>query len=162
MIFITVGTQKFQFNRLLKEIDKLIEEGFIIAENVFAQTGSSTYIPQNYSFKAFLTKEELNKQIEANDLIITHAGTGSIINSIKSRKKVIGIPRDAKFGEHVDNHQYEIVEQFENSSMIMAVKNIEELKSAIRDSENFEFKKYLSNSEKFNETLIEILNRWKK
>ena len=40
MIFVTLGSQKFQFNRILIEIDKLIEDKYI-TENVFAQTGYS-------------------------------------------------------------------------------------------------------------------------
>ena len=48
MIFVTLGSQKFQFNRLLIEIDRLIEEGKI-TEKVFAQTGYSDYKPKNYN-----------------------------------------------------------------------------------------------------------------
>lgn len=47
MIFITLGSQKFQFDRLLKAVDELIERG-IIQDEVFAQTGYSTYVPNNY------------------------------------------------------------------------------------------------------------------
>ena len=46
MIFVTVGTQKFQFDRLLKEIDSLIASKYI-KEKVFIQRGNSTYLPQN-------------------------------------------------------------------------------------------------------------------
>ena len=49
MIFITLGSQKFQFNRLLEEVDKLIEQG-IITEEVFAQIGYSDYKPKNYKY----------------------------------------------------------------------------------------------------------------
>ena len=52
MVFITLGSQKFQFNRLLKKIDKLLEEK-IIKDNVFAQIGYSDYSPLNYEFKQF-------------------------------------------------------------------------------------------------------------
>lgn len=160
LIFVTVGTQKFQFNRLLKEIDSLVEEGIISSENVFAQIGSSTYIPQRYTHKAFLTKEELNNHIKSSHLVITHGGTGSIINSLKSHKKVIGIPRDAKFGEHVDNHQYEIIDQFKNSSMIMSITDVKDLRKALIESETFKFKEYHSNSEKFNEAIQRYINEW--
>ena len=46
MIFVTLGSQKFQFNRLLRKIDDLVEEG-VITEEVFAQTGASDYLPRN-------------------------------------------------------------------------------------------------------------------
>ena len=48
MIFITLGSQKFQFNRLLKEIDRLIETG-VIKDEVFAQIGYSDYQPKHFS-----------------------------------------------------------------------------------------------------------------
>ena len=44
MIFVTTGSQKFQFNRLLQKIDLLIEEG-MISVVVFAQIGVSDYQP---------------------------------------------------------------------------------------------------------------------
>ena len=49
-IFITLGSQKFQFNRLLKAVDELCEKGTIDAEDVFAQIGYSDYIPKNFSY----------------------------------------------------------------------------------------------------------------
>lgn len=48
MIFITLGSQKFQFDRLLKEVDKLVGEQFINQE-VFAQIGYSKYKPKNFA-----------------------------------------------------------------------------------------------------------------
>ena len=46
MVFITLGSQKFQFNRLLRAVDELIEKK-VIQEDVFAQTGYSDYEPKN-------------------------------------------------------------------------------------------------------------------
>lgn len=50
-IFITLGSQKFQFNRLLIAVDKLCEKKVISGEDVFAQTGYSDYVPRNYRCK---------------------------------------------------------------------------------------------------------------
>lgn len=52
MIFITLGSQKFQFNRLLKALDDLVEEG-AIQEEVFAQIGYSDYNLEIMSLKNF-------------------------------------------------------------------------------------------------------------
>ena len=117
MIFVTVGSQKFQFNRLLKEIDELIENK-VINEEVFAQIGVSDYKPQNYKYKEFVTQDEFNKYLDEARLIITHAGTGVIVNAIKKGKKVIGIPRLSKFGEHVDDHQIQLLNEFANMNLI--------------------------------------------
>ena len=56
MIFVTLGSQKFQFNRLLKAID-----GLEVEEEIFAQIGYSDYIPVNYSYKTFLDRNEFNE-----------------------------------------------------------------------------------------------------
>lgn len=60
-IFITLGSQKFQFNRLLKAVDELCERGTIEAEDVFAQIGYSDYLPKNFSYKKFLDPPLMEK-----------------------------------------------------------------------------------------------------
>ena len=57
MIFITLGSQKFQFNRVLIKIDELVEKG-LLKEQVFAQIGYSDYKPKFYEYKDFLDREE--------------------------------------------------------------------------------------------------------
>jgi len=146
LIFVTVGSQKFQFNRLLQEIDRLIENKKITSNQVFAQTGYSTYEPQFYSYKKFLDKEEFLDAIEQSEIIVTHGGTGSIINGVKKEKKVIGVPRTVQYGEHVDNHQFEIIEQFTNSDMIYGIFDLRELEVAIKKVRDMKFRKYESNT----------------
>ena len=147
MIFITVGSQKFQFNRLLREIDNLIEKK-VIVEEVFAQIGYSDYIPKNYKFKKFLDKDEFNNFIDSSRIIITHGGTGSIISALKKSKKVIAIPRLSKYGEHVDDHQIQIVSQFEKIGFLKGISDISEVSVAISEVHNMEFKSYISNTKK--------------
>ena len=92
MIFVTLGSQKFQFNRLLIEIDRLVEEGKI-TEEVFAQTGYSDYEPKNYEYKNFLDRDEFSDIMGKCDKVITHGGTGAIIGAVKKEKKVIAVSR---------------------------------------------------------------------
>lgn len=146
MIFVVLGTQKFQFNRLLKEIDKLIDNG-TIKEEVFAQIGNSTYEPLNFNYSRFIEKDEYDKYLEESRLVICHGGTGAIINSINKHKKVIAIARLSKFKEHVDDHQKEIISQFHKSNYIMAIESIEELGNAIKDIDNKKFDEFISNTD---------------
>ena len=71
MIFVSLGTQIFQMNRLLKELDRLVEIGEI-KEPIFAQIGKSDYKPQHFIYKEFLTPEEYQEKVNAVDMIITH------------------------------------------------------------------------------------------
>ena len=111
MIFITLGSQKFQFNRLLEQIDLLIEKG-VIKEDVLAQTGASDYKPKHFNYKDFMTQDEFRENMSKSNFVITHAGTGAIITALKFDKKVIAIPRLARFGEHVDDHQIQLIDEF--------------------------------------------------
>lgn len=146
MIFVTLGSQKFQFNRLLKEIDKLVQERKIV-EEVFAQTGYSDYEPKNYKYKNFLDRDEFSSLMSKCDKVITHGGTGAIIGAVKKRKKVIVVPRLKKFEEHVDDHQLQITNEFEKLKFIKSSKDIGELEVLLNNIDEFEFKEYKSNTE---------------
>lgn len=156
MIFVTVGSQKFQFNRLLKEIDRLIEIGEI-KEEVFAQIGYSDYVPKNYKYKKFLNRDEFLIVMKKCDKVITHGGTGAIISAVKNLKKVIAIPRSSSYKEHVDEHQFQIVKEFEKTNIIMAIYTIDDLGNAIKKLENKTFNKYESNTQKIEESILEFI-----
>ena len=146
MIFVTLGSQKFQFNRLLKAVDQLIDEG-IVTEDVFAQTGYSDYQPRNFQHQPFLDREAFAEKMGQADIVITHGGTGAIIGAVKKGKKVIAVPRLAKYGEHVDDHQLQLIEQFRELNLICSCSNIEDLGSAIARARETLFAKYVSNTE---------------
>ncbi len=152
MIFVTLGSQKFPFNRLLKRVDALIEEG-IIQDEVFAQTGVSDYIPQHYAYKTFLDRDEFAAMTDKCDVFITHGGTGAIIGALKKGKKVIAVPRLAKYGEHVDDHQLQLIEQFEELGSIAACYDLENLGEAYEQVQWMEVAPYYSNTERIIESI---------
>ena len=156
MIFVTVGSQKFQFNRLLKKIDELIESGDI-KEEVFAQIGVSDYTPKNYNYKDFVTQDEFKEYMDKADLIITHAGTGAIVTALKKNKKVIAIPRLSEYGEHVDNHQIQLIDEFKEMNFIEPVYNIEELKNALSVVYEKKYNKYISNTKRILTNIEEFI-----
>ena len=146
MVFVTLGSQKFQFNRLLKEIDLLIEKG-IIKEKVFAQIGASDYKPEHFDYKDFITQDEFKDYMKDASYVITHAGTGAIITALKSDKNVIAVPRLAQYGEHVDDHQIQLIDEFKELNFIEPVYEIEELENAIKNIDSKKYNKYVSNTE---------------
>lgn len=147
MIFVTLGSQKFQFDRLLRKLDELIESG-VITQPVFAQTGHSDYTPKHFEAAAFLDREAFAANMAKADLIITHAGTGAIIGGVKAGKKVIAVPRLSQYGEHVDDHQLQIVEQFAQMDLIQPCYHTEDLPQALEQAKNRDFLPYISNTEK--------------
>lgn len=157
MIFVTVGSQKFQFNRLLKAIDDLIEQR-IITEEVFAQTGYSDYQPRNYASKAFLDREEFVAMEAEAELVITHGGTGAIVGAVKQGKKVIAVPRLSKYGEHVDDHQLQLIAEFQEQNLICGLQECAELGEMIRFVKKHQFCPYHSDTQTIVDSIDQFLS----
>jgi UDP-N-acetylglucosamine transferase subunit ALG13 len=138
---VTVGTQRFQFDRLFQELDCLVEQK-VITEPIIAQVGYSNYKPKYYTSSILVSAEEMDQYIEKSNLIITHSGTSSIIKCLKMDKKVIVVPRQKEYGEHVDDHQLEIAKLFDQKGLIEPVYNIKDLKVAIEAVKEKEYGKY--------------------
>ena len=156
MVFVTLGSQKFQFNRLLKKIDELITQG-IIKEKVFAQIGASDYQPKNYSFERFLDRDAFSQKISECNVVITHGGTGVIIGAVKKGKKVIAVPRLAQYDEHVDDHQLQLLHQFDELGIILACYDLEEIGAMYQSLEHIELKPYKSNTDAIVSSIDEFI-----
>lgn len=145
MIFVCLGSREYQFNRLLKKIDDLIVEG-IINEDVFAQIGQSNYIPVKYQYKQFLNPDEFQSYINKARIVISHGGTGALINSLKKGKKVIAVPRLSKFKEHTDDHQLQIIDVLVQNDYIVSdnTENLDKLKYYLLNDSMIPVKMYIS------------------
>lgn len=133
LIFVCLGSQQYPFDRLLKELDQLKNSGEI-REDIFAQIGSSHYVPQSYYWERFITQEVYEKKLDEASLVISHGGTGAIVKALKKGKKVIAVPRRAKYGEHADDHQFQIVDFLYENGYVYKVVEMSELKKAIEEA----------------------------
>lgn len=158
-IFITLGSQKFQFNRLLIAVDKLCEKKIACGEDVFAQIGYSDYVPKNYSYNNFLDREEFSVEMGKADIVITHGGTGAIISAVKKGKKVIAVPRRAKYGEHVDDHQLQLVGQFKELDLICECDDVDKIGEALEIVKRSTYKSYVSNTKRIIDSISYFIER---
>jgi len=133
LILVMTGTHNQGFDRLVKAAD---EFGKNFKEKFFIQTGNSEMKPENCEWKKFLTPSELQKKISESSLVITHAGAGSIINSLKNGKKTVVVPREKKFKEHVNDHQIELAEALDKEKKVLICRNLENLGKKINESKN--------------------------
>lgn len=156
MIFVAVGTQKFPFNRLLKGIDDLIEQGRLEGD-IFAQIGHSDYVPRNYKYKDFLSKDDFASCISNCDVLITHSGVATIITGMKLGKPVVVVPRFASYGEHVDDHQLQIAESFSDKNLVLMCKNMDNLDEIVQEARTHTFSRYVSQKERMVKTIRDYL-----
>lgn len=158
MILVLLGTQNNSFHRLLEEIEKNIKDG-TIKEEVVVQAGYTKFESKNMKIFDLISKEQLEELQSQADLIITHGGVGSIITSIRKGKKVIAVPRIHQYGEHVNNHQIEIIENFNEQQYIIGIEKVEDLKQAIIKSKDFKPKKYKINNGLMLKTIEEYIDK---
>lgn len=118
MIFVTVGSRNYPFDRLFKKLDALYEEG-VLTDSMFAQTGTSTYKPKYYEYKNFISPDEFLEKIEIANIVVTHGASGSIMKALNAGKKVIAVTRLEKYGEHINDHQIQNNEAFSSNRYIM-------------------------------------------
>ena len=118
MIFVTVGTQPNGFLRCLKEVELLIEK-YNITEEVVAQIGNTDFETDKFRTVRFTGENEFKEYIKNASVVITHAGSGAIFNSIKAGKKVIAMARLHDFNEMADNHQTELVKKLSEGGYII-------------------------------------------
>ena len=85
--------------------------------------------------------------IQRADIVITHGGTGAIIGAVKRGKKVIAVPRLARFGEHVDNHQLQIIRSFAELELILPCEDPSLLPQKLKDINEMNFRAYKSNTQ---------------
>lgn len=154
MFFLTVGTQKFQFNRLLSELDNYIANS---SETAFGQIGYSNYRPRNFPYKEFLSAKEFEYYLSNCEVVITHSGVATIIKALKFHKPVIVIPRLKKYGEHVDNHQNQIAEMFSERNLVLWGKDGDKIEDLIIRARNTKFEEFVSNQNEFVNTIENYL-----
>ena len=158
LILVTLGTNDKTFVRLIKEVEKLIQEG-VITEEVVIQAGYTKYQSDKMEIFDLIPMEKFEELISNCRLLITHGGVGSIITGLKNSKKVIAVPRLEKYGEHVNDHQLQIIRNFKNAGYIMGVSDVEELRSAIEMVVSFQPKTYESNTARMVELVRELIER---
>ncbi len=157
MILVLLGTFPLQFQRPLIELEKLLKDG-IISDKVIVQNGHTKFESKFMTFRPFMSLEELLSYYAEADLIITQGGTGSILKGFKANKKIIAIARLAKNEESVDDHQLELVNEFESRNYLIGWHEGDKLQDLIHKAENFKPVPYKSSNESIVNYLIEYID----
>jgi beta-1,4-N-acetylglucosaminyltransferase len=129
-VFVTVGSTKFEKlvdHVLADEILELLSRlGF---DQIIMQVGNGqhknenltdrgpnmfqTKFKQNVSFYNY--KTSIVDDLKAADLVISHAGAGSIIESLEQNKLVIVVVNETL----MDNHQYELAQKMQSEHFLV-------------------------------------------
>lgn len=109
MILVALGTHQQPFERLLA-----LAADLATVHEVIVQHGHSP--PPDWCDPArrvaFVDYEPLMELMGTAEAVICHAGVGTIMTVLSLGKIPVVVPRLARYGEHVDDHQVQIADAF--------------------------------------------------
>ena len=136
MILLTVGSM-FPFDRLVRAVDELVASGRF-GDEVHAQIGSGRYEPKAMSFDRFLDKPNFDVLLHRADAIVSHAGMGSIATALRYHKPILVLPRLARHGEHVNDHQLATARKFAELGHVLCASSEDELLAGLQALRSFQ------------------------
>ena len=160
MILVLLGTQHNEFTRLLEEIKDCINNGFI-TERVVVQAGFTKYKTDKMKIFDMISKDILENLVDEANIIITHGGVGSITMVLKKHKKVIAVPRLHEFNEHVNDHQRQIINVFNEKKYLIGIQNVEDLPEALKQIKDFKPKEYKGDNRKIIKLIEDFIDNIK-
>ncbi len=129
-IFVAVGTSQRGFDRLLRWLDELCEQGAIPAP-LFAQRGHARHQPSTFQSYQFLPSDTLEQRLASARVVICHAGAGIVGTCLRLGKCPILVPRLARFGEAINDHQLMLARALSQTGQAQVVVEKAELLPAI-------------------------------
>lgn len=126
-VFLTVGTQ-CPFPRLVNAISEW--SGRRDDVEVIAQTCDTTSSPHLRCSPTF-EPDEFRQAIAGADLIVGHAGIGTIVSALEHDKPVLVIARRSYLGEHRNEHQLATVNRFRGVGGVYVADEVETLPSVL-------------------------------
>lgn len=132
MIFLTVGTHE-PFDRLVRAVDEWYQDGKNKPE-LFAQITKrkdSGYVPGNFEWVERLTPVEFAARFDAANVIVAHAGMGTIISALNAGKPIVVMPRRGHLNETRNDHQFSTVQQLKGRDGIFVAMDETEIGAVI-------------------------------
>lgn len=127
--FVSVGNATQSFSRLLDEVVRLEAT---LPQPVIVQHGQTPFKSDACQIIQFLAMSEFERIVAEAELLILHAGAGSVIHAVHAGKVPVVMPRRSAYGEHVDDHQIEFAEALAAASRVVLADDAPDLAKAVQ------------------------------
>src|SRR5262249_4234307 len=132
MTFVTVGNATQPFPRLILAVERLAAEG-VLPHPILVQVGRNPWAgPESCQVVDFMPMEQFERAIAEADVLIGHAGAGTIIHALVAGRRPIVMPRKSTCGEVIDDHQLEFVGRLLESDLIYVAHDEDSLRASVR------------------------------
>jgi UDP-N-acetylglucosamine transferase subunit ALG13 len=126
MILVTTGTNGEPFDRLLREVEAIGDEPVVV------QHGPSTLRPTRASCFDYVPFSKLVELVRDARVVVTHGGVGSILIALTHGKHPLVVPRLARLGEAVDDHQLELARRLDAEGLATLVDDVARIPELVR------------------------------
>jgi UDP-N-acetylglucosamine transferase subunit ALG13 len=126
--FVSVGNATQPFDRLLGAVCAIVAH---LPPPVIIQTGSAKCACDGVVASKFVAMDEFERLIDAASLVVMHAGAGSVIHAVHAGKVPVLMPRRARYGEHIDDHQLEFARQLADAGLAVVAEEPQDLRAAV-------------------------------
>src|SRR3989338_304387 len=130
-ILLTVGAQ-MPFDRLVKAVDQWAASHPDV--HVYAQVGDSSYLPINIESTNFIQPVDFRARVQWADLIVAHAGMGSILMALQYGKPIVVMPRRGDLLETRNDHQVATATRFKTMGKVAVAIDEQELPGLLDDA----------------------------
>ena len=134
MIFATVGSQ-MPFDRLIRALDEWAgkQEG---AVSVLAQIGNSDVVASHLKIVSSLSPGEFRESVKNAEVIVAHAGTGSVLTAMEFGKPLVVLPRLGAWQETRNDHQVATAKWLSSKPGVYVAMSESDLSAAIDRARN--------------------------
>lgn len=157
-LFVPLGTQKYPFNRLVLELNKLVKNGLYLSDEIIMQSAIYEIQPA-FTHYGLIPFDQFNNLVKEAEVIITHSGVNSIITCMKLQKPLIIVPRLKQYGEHVDDHQQEIAEVMKIKYNVLVLDDLSKLRTYIECAKTHPYRPWISHNEELINCIKHIISK---
>jgi len=125
VIFATVGSTQIPFRRFMRALESLP------GERLFVQHGPVDPPPGAARANAFMQFPEMIESMEAAEVVVCHAGAGSVLCALRAGHTPVVVPRLKRYQETVDDHQVEFSRALAAEGKVIAIEDLSELGAAV-------------------------------
>jgi UDP-N-acetylglucosamine transferase subunit ALG13 len=132
MIFVTVGTSRQPFTRLLRAIDELATDPAFRGESFFLQAGHGAFQAVHCEQKDFMPRDEFARMIASARVVVAHGGGGTLLQVFQAGKVPVAVPRRKRWDEAINDHQVDLVRELAAAGRVIPAYEVEDLPQALR------------------------------
>ena len=155
MILVTLGTNDKKFTRLIEAVENAAKDG-LLSGHIVVQAGFTEYHSDILEVIDYIDQRQFAEYMNQADLIITHGGVGTIMTALKEHKKILAAARLQKYGEHVNDHQTQLLESFDEQGYLIYMKDLSDIAPYIKKAETFEPRELVSHRDH----MVRLVSDW--